>query len=974
MAVIDLGGVPNPPYPSETLFPDTTLFPDQPEGGIPAPPVGTPRVVPIIRPSGIAAPGVGIPTLESAIRPPLRVDFWAVDDDGSLLCPLPHVVSWDLSMVPGEAGAVTLEYPVDGINYDALVERVTAARDLFIRIRTDGTHDRSLGALLYASDGDEVAEGATRTFYGRFLTGLLAEAPLPYNQSGLDGEWGWADATAGDILHAVLTILQTDGYLAGFTWTFTGDHDSNGIAWASQTSPRFPPGRTALEVAQQLREWGMLEFEVAADLEIRAFEPTAVGTDHTANDPPMVFRAGRDLSEAPRRTDVSAAATTLMIAGADGVYVEVEDPTAVATRGRKIGQFLSEGNLASSVAALAYGNLELPRRVTGTDERTRALTFDQDQPVPLRELMPLDWVYDDTGSGLRRERIAQITVSQSQGEDRYSGGIVLGDLINSRDVAIQRQLSGLAAGQIITGASTPSPSVDDGKAPGQVVGLAVASAPYPDQDRTAAIVTATWVNVTENADGTPMGDLSHFEPQFRYSGGLPGLPTAWIPAPPVLGLTATWDGVVAGTPISVRVRAVDQFGRAGAWATEVGHVTQDDATPPPTPSDPVAASYLGIFTVTWDGLGSAGEVQPPDFSHVEVHASLSAAFVPDRPLNPDGTLNTDLSTTYIDRLTGAGTMPSTIGEYGQTWFARLVSVDKSHNASAASVVDSATLVEVGDGDIASVSIGKLTAGIMNALMTVSGIIRTATSGARVELDTAGFRCYSSTGAVLLNFSIPTSLLSIVGRLTAGAGIGSGSTVVIEPGPPPSISLYPNATAERYRMFSLPFPLPTGGTGPAFGLERINTGGVSSGPSLFAWDVGVLLGHKTSAGTYTTTGGGVQLYAASTGFGAYLAADDGWLQVENNGRFRLQGRFAAGDAGSGGAGALFMGFANVTSANSGINFAYGGTMADARVILHSWQGGNTYTYLSAVSATGFTILKGNTADSGWIHYASFGTDI
>jgi hypothetical protein len=250
MTVIDFRGVPNPPYPAEDLYPSETLFPDSLPGGIPAPGVGTPQLVPVIEPVGIPRPGVGTPTIEAGIRPPLRIDFWALADDGSILCPLPDVVSWDITLVPGEAGAVTLEYPVDGLHYDELNGRVSAERDLFIKIRTDGTDQTTLGALLYASDGDEIAESAARTFYGRFMTGLLDEAPLPVNPSGEDGEWIWANSTAGDILHAVLTILQDAGYLADLTWSFDGDFDSGGTAWVSQTSPRFPPGRTALEAAR----------------------------------------------------------------------------------------------------------------------------------------------------------------------------------------------------------------------------------------------------------------------------------------------------------------------------------------------------------------------------------------------------------------------------------------------------------------------------------------------------------------------------------------------------------------------------------------------------------------------------------------------------------------------------------------------------------------------------------------------------
>jgi hypothetical protein len=50
--------------------------------------------------------------------------------------------------------------------------------------------------------------------------------------------------------------------------------------------------------------------------------------------------------------------------------------------------------------------------------------------------------------------------------------------------------------------------------------------------------------------------------------------------------------------------------------------------PPPQPSAPAVAPYLGGVQATWDGLFANGAVLPLDWSRIEVHASTAAGFTP----------------------------------------------------------------------------------------------------------------------------------------------------------------------------------------------------------------------------------------------------------------------------------------------------------------------------------------------------------
>lgn len=790
--------------PGEVVITPTTIDP-------PAPP-GEPTLTQIVAPTTIPAPPApGEPTVGQGVRPPLRVDFWALADDGTILCPLPQPVSWDLSLIPGEVGAVRLRYPVDGLNFAELDARVNRFRDLHIHIRTDGTVLNALGAILQAREADEVAEAGIVTFTGSFLTVRLEEAPLPYNVADEKGETVFAAANAGQIMGGVLTATQAGGFATGLSWTFTGVVDSRGTPWpaAGYLSPTFPPGKNMLQIAQQLRDWGLIEFEVTTDLEVRVYVPETIGVDHTTKDPPIVLRRGRDLLESPRRTDVRSSATDLLVAGKDGVYVSLFDATARARRGRRVGAYVSEGNLADTASATAYGTVDLARRVFGLDELTHELTFDQNHPTPLRELYPADWVYSDgTGGGFTevdRERIVQLTISQGRDEDRYSGGVVLRDLISDREVSLQRQIDRLTNSSIVIGTSQPPPTEPDGIAPAAPTALVVSSLAYNDgaNEPTRAVVTVGYTPPTLNTDGSPLTDLGGFRARLRYIGliqtgiGEPGevIPNdgngSWTRSEDVAaGVTSiAMSGVDAEAAIEMQVQAFDTEDppNDGPWSIGSLHTTQGDATAPPAPSAPVVSDWFGTLAITWDGLDYAGadmRVAAPDLKHVEVHVSQTSAFTPS-------------AATLSAVITGATTWNVTDLLIGATWFARLVAVDRADNASAPSVqgsavprgitypdmgpdaIDSAQirdlavltahvgLAQIVDANINNLNVGKLVAGTLSAQVLLAGNIHTALSGQRMVIDGTGWRAYNSSSVLFAELNIPSASMLVTGEFRTG---------------------------------------------------------------------------------------------------------------------------------------------------------------------------------------------------------------
>jgi hypothetical protein len=836
-AVIYATGVAAPAAPAapQVIPGRVDLFPTT----IPAPAAPGPARLDqrIVVATPIPAPGPpNAPAMRQFPRPPMAVDFWAVADDGSVLCPLPAPVSWSLSLIPSEPGAVQLEYPIDGLNYDVLDERVNDERDLYIRIRTDGTHQNSLGAILQSRDGDEVKESGTVKFIGFFHTVELDEAVTLYNASDPKGETKFAAATAGAIMAWFLASVQAAGYLKAGTkgrnrdlwWGFTATHDSAGTPWptSGKVSPTWAAGKPLLDVAQQLRDWGLCEVEVTTDHEVRLYVPGTVGTDHTLSDPPLVIRRGRDLVEAPRKTDVRSAITDLAVAGKDGVHVTLTNPTAVAQRGRKVAGFASEGNLADVGSATAYGTILLERTSHGLDSLTHNLTFDQRRATPLRELQPSDWAYSDTGAGLVRKRVSQLTVAQRAGAATYTGGLVLGDRITERDVSLQRQINKLKQGATIPG--TSEPTVSDGVAPAAPTGVTVDSIAYKDGLDTYATLIVDWLPVTLNVDGTAATDIAGYRVRWILASDTSG---GWVLAADTPATEANFGGVASGVEVFVQVAAYDRDGNQSPWSASYAILTQTDLTPPPTPSAPTVSNQMGLLMATWDGLGSAGEPMPADFRFVEVHVSITSGFTPD-------------ATTLYDRLHGAGTMPITkpddvteVDWYGVTRFVRLVGIDWTQpvaNISAPSAQGSGTpakvlsddifagavgalqladlavttakinLLAVNDAQMGNVSAGKITTGVLTAAITNSGIIRTAATGARGEWDSTSFRQYNSSGVQTLGL-VPGGISFITGEFRTAL---TNQRIVMNPGGsvPDEIRVFPSGSGDYARIMSRTAPL------------------------------------------------------------------------------------------------------------------------------------------------------------------------
>ena len=165
---------------------------------------------------------------------------------------------------------------------------------------------------------------------------------------------------------------------------------------------------------------------------------------------------------------------------------------------------------------------------------------------------------------------------------------------------------------------------------------------------------------------------------------------------------------------------------------------------------------------------------------------------------------------------GGGYFTITDLPYGTTHYFRLVAVDKVGNRSPSSTGVSVVPVQAADGDIATVSIGKLIAGTLSADMTVSARIKTANTGPRAEMNSTGFETYDSGGVRTFFAEASTGNVSIIGVISTAA---TGQRITLDAtGTYPTITLLDNSGATTAYINS-----PGGGIGvnTAFGTSDLD---------------------------------------------------------------------------------------------------------------------------------------------------------
>lgn len=252
---------------------------------------------------------------------------------------------------------------------------------------------------------------------------------------------------------------------------------------------------------------------------------------------------------------------------------------------------------------------------------------------------------------------------------------------------------------------------------------------------TRARMLVSWL-LPLNVDGSTILDGDHYEIQYGVSPAAEWQ-TAFAPWGELQAMV--WD-LSPGVDYDFRIRAVDSSNNQGAWSAVETATANPDTIPPSTPAAPtVAGSRLAIQIVHQLGKASGGTFNLElDLDHLEVHVGATSGFTAD-------------STTLKGKVSAhAGMIHAGIPAIGTVeveettarWV-RVIAVDQAGNRSAASAAVTATALLIDSAHISDLTASKITAGTLSADIVLGARIKTADTGARVELNSGGIGAWNA---------------------------------------------------------------------------------------------------------------------------------------------------------------------------------------------------------------------------------------
>jgi hypothetical protein len=613
----------------------------------------------------------------------LRVFLPNGADQGNLPTPESGNVAYPLN----DVGALTFSYALRAPRASLLGQPC----ELAVEVTPDGGYtwlEPPNSRFVYVTDGADPIDPANKySVQCKSLVWRLSKSViLPNNLLNADGKRAFLSGNVGVILKTLFNEAQARGAMTGIVHSsFSTTTDSAGAGWATTLTKYYEPGLNYLAVLQDLADSGLCDFKMQGRSLFVYNADTTLAVDRTVGATQVVFRAGRDLTEAPFTRTWEGLANYAYFAG-DGVTYEYTDPGAITPWGRQ-ELFISNGSVSDQGTMAVLTQNELAQHDVERVEYTRGLDFTRAVSRPFWDYGVGDYVWSAAdGQAPARLRVRQMTL-QVNAQGILSGNVVLNDRFLEADVRAKRRVDGITNGaQSGNGTGTPPVTEDpggDGVAPGKVSGLVGTSAAYMGPGGfPQAQVSLSWSAIGVNADGTPMGDLDYYEIFERPFGQAESL------AKQIATTTdTTWDNspYQVGSNWTFNVGAVDTSGLRGLKSNGVNVGMATDTVAPQAPSVPIVTAKLGIIRVFWDGLPATG-TWPPDFDHIEVHTSTVNNFTP-------------TSATQSDTLYGEGASIVTNVTYGTPIYAKFIAVDKTPLKSVASAQGSATPARLVGSDV-----------------------------------------------------------------------------------------------------------------------------------------------------------------------------------------------------------------------------------------------------------------------------------
>lgn len=609
--------------------------------------------------------------------------------------PLGDVETWTISPVISDAGTIQFTYPKNGVNYDQII------MDRDIAVLYGGVEIGPLRCTMEQrswNDVDVAEEGVIVQITCRTSMARLERAvvyPQNWPTSSNPPSYTFSSDTPGFILRTLIQAAQLRGTIPEIDISsFSDTHDSAGQAWNTSISLNWSAQTTYLQVVQDLQTYGQCD-AVMSVYSLKLYNYQTVGVDRTIQNPPVILRKGRDLTQSSVQESTRSLRTVVLASGSNNLYAETQYSPAVSLRGRR-----ETGTSASGITdvpqLVAIGDAWAESVSADVIARTNAIAFgDPGSPVPSVDFDLGDWVWTSIDGTRYRQRVLQYSVAMDK-SGALSGTTALDNIFGEFLTRLQARVDAIENGATITGGSEPNKVDVINVAPAVPTSVSAGTVAYLDnQGNTLSSITIAWAAVTTDADGAADTNIAGYQVAVTLHGA-----TDWTIFPAPASVTSLYMGSLnPNVSYDYKVQCYDTQANYSGWSSVHTITTASDTTGPNEPSTPVVESTLGQLSITWDGLDNLGGTMPGDFDHLSVYVSSSSP-----------TFTPSLANLYQNmRGGGTVTVPGAVLNYGTTYYARLIAYDRTGNASPTSAAGSSNLSQVVATDIATgqVSISNL---------------------------------------------------------------------------------------------------------------------------------------------------------------------------------------------------------------------------------------------------------------------------
>lgn len=387
---------------------------------------------------------------------------------------LPDAISWSLSSEFSEVGALSMEYPTDGVNAsEIIVFRQIAFFD------ETGNEVPNCRFIITGLGKDDV-DTSTISITGKSYLSRL-ETALCY---GIGNDWTAANRTfagidAGYILGTLIDDARTRGALYRCLIDWDAFRDSNGADWTGAATIEIDSKLPIMNIARAFIDQGTIELRTTGRT-IQAFQPYTSGVDRTQVDPPTVINRGINVTESPIKIDGSNYASAVLVYGEESVRSELTMPSNL---GRIETAITASGiNTQSDISDIASYYLNTLANIPV--QRTVGLALDPSAPRPFEDFFPGDWVLYQGAFGVERVRVRQITMSMD-GNGSLSASTIIGDRLYENAIKINQSINRLTASAKKAGTQQELAPVIDAippdnvtlTAPTEAVNLSTSNAP-----------------------------------------------------------------------------------------------------------------------------------------------------------------------------------------------------------------------------------------------------------------------------------------------------------------------------------------------------------------------------------------------------------------------------------------------------------------------------------------------------------------